>query len=274
MRYDLVDRAGLGSPRDRREVGDARPGAMPRPFLTARWESLILLNYPCPAHLLEPLVPAGTTLDSWRGNTLFSLVGFLFADTRIHGLPIPFHRTFEEVNLRFYVRREAPDGDSRRAVVFIRELVPRWAIATVARLVYNEPYLAVPMCHQIALSPATGGTVRYSWRTGADSFSLQAEVGGSARPLTAGSEAEFITEHYWGYTRQRDGSTLEYQVEHPRWEVWEAPRARFDGTGERLYGPAFGRILGRPPASAFVAVGSAVCVHYGRRLDGVLPRRP
>jgi hypothetical protein len=239
---------------------------MPGPFLTARWESLILLNYLCPARLLEPLVPAGTTLDSWRGDTRVSLVGFLFVDTRIHGLPIPFHRTFEEVNLRFYVRRDAPGHVSRRAVVFIRELVPRRAIATVARLLYNEPYLTVPMSHHIALSPASGGTIQYSWRAGGDSFVLHAAVAGPARPLVAGSEAEFITEHYWGYTRQRDGSTLEYQVEHPRWDVWETPGARFDGPGERLYGPDFGRILTRPPDSAFVAVGSPVRVHRGRRL--------
>ena len=113
------------------------------PFLTARWEHLVLLNYVCPAALLEPLVPAGTTLDRWEGEALVSLVGFLFSDTRLLGVPVPFHRTFEEVNLRFYVRGPAPDF--RRAVVFIRELVPRWAIAAVARGIYNEPYLSVPM---------------------------------------------------------------------------------------------------------------------------------
>ena len=80
------------------------------PFLTARWENVVLINYPCPAPLLEPLVPAGTELDTWGGRPLVSLVGFLFADTRLLGVPIPFHRTFEEVNLRFYVRRPAPDG--------------------------------------------------------------------------------------------------------------------------------------------------------------------
>jgi uncharacterized protein YqjF (DUF2071 family) len=238
-----------------------------RPFLTARWEHLVLLNYPCPPALLAPLVPAGTELDAWQGRTLVSLVGFMFEDTRLLGWPIPFHRTFEEVNLRFYVRRAAADGSMRRAVVFVRELVPQWAIATVARVAYNEPYLAVRMAHAIDLDRRAGGSVAYRWRHAGHDFALTARAEGPAAPLVAGSEAEFITEHYWGYTRQRDGGTLEYQVEHPPWEVWTATQAGFDGPAESLYGDAFAAVLAGPPQSAFVAVGSPIAVYAGRRLD-------
>lgn len=234
------------------------------PFLTARWEHLVLLNYACPAGLLQPLVPAGTELDSWDGGTLVSLVGFLFADTRLLGVPVPWHRTFEEVNLRFYVRRPAPDG--RRAVVFIRELVPRRAIAAVARRVYNEPYLAVPMRHRSSLT-ADGGEVAYDWTYRGADYGLGARVDGPAHTPMPGSEAEFITEHYWGYTRQRDGSTLEYQVEHPAWTVWNATESWFTGPGARLYGYDFGAVLSSPPRSALVATGSLVAVHHGRRLE-------
>lgn len=231
------------------------------PFLTARWEQLVLLNYPCPRHLLEPLVPSGTELDAFEGVTLVSLVGFLFADTRLMGVPVPFHRTFEEVNLRFYVRLPGPDR--RRAVVFIRELVPRRAIAAVARLVYNEPYLAVPMRHRWNLTP-DGGEVAYGWTHAGRDFELGARVAGPAAPLERGSEAEFITKHYWGYTRQRDGSTLEYQVEHPAWHVWTAAASWFHGPARALYGADFAAVLATPPQSAFVAVGSEVAVHRGR----------
>ncbi len=238
-----------------------------RPFLTACWEHLVLLNYACPAALVAPLVPAGTTLDSWHGQTLVSLVGFRFADTRIMGIPIPGHRNFDEVNLRFYVRRVAGDGSVRRAVVFIRELVPRRAIAAIARWLYNEPYLRVPMAHAIDLDPRTGGAVAYRWQHHGRRFAIGARVSGPAQPLVAGSEAEFITEHYWGYTRQRDGGTLEYEVTHPRWAVWTADAAHFEGPAERLYGPDLAPILAAAPRSAFVAVGSPVSVYRGRRLD-------
>jgi uncharacterized protein len=237
-----------------------------RPFLTARWEHLVLLNYPCPRAWLEPLVPAGTELDAWHGQTLVSLVGFLFTDTRLKGVPIPFHRTFEEVNLRFYVRRRDREGVDRRAVVFIRELVPRAAIAITARWTYNEPYLTVPMTHDIRLDAAHGGTVRYGWSHRGARFTIDAHVEGPAQALVAGSAAEFITEHYWGYTRQRDGGTLEYEVVHPSWHVWTAPRANFEGDATRLYGSRFASLLREPPLSAVVALGSPVEVHVGQRI--------
>src|SRR5262245_29274579 len=132
-----------------------------RPFLTARWEHLLLLNYLVEPRLLASLVPRGTELDSWQGRTYCSLVGFRFVDTRLLGLPMPWHRDFDEVSLRFYVRRTTGAGELRRAVVFVRELVPRWAIATLARLAYNEPYLAVPMDHTLAVSSESGGRVEY-----------------------------------------------------------------------------------------------------------------
>jgi len=211
-------------------------------------------------------------LDLWNGEAVVSLVGFLFRDTRVVGLRVPFHVTFEEVNLRFYVSRTTPSGEMRRAVVFVRELVPRMAVATIARWFYNEPYLALPMAHRSSLESSQGGGVSYSWSYRGARFVLAAEASGPARRPAVGSEAEFVTEHYWGYTRQRDGDTLEYQVEHPTWDVWQAVSASLTGPLASLYGPAFGAVLSRQPRSAFVAVGSAVSVHRGVRLaSGGLP---
>ncbi len=239
---------------------------MSRPFLTARWESLLLANYVVPAETLEPLVPAGTTLDLWRGEALVSVVGFLFRDTKLAGVPIPFHRHFEEVNLRFYVRREH-GGETRRAVTFVREIVPRRAIASVARWLYNEPYIAAPMSHDVALEAETGGHVAYRWRHDGEPFALEATAQGPALEAEAGSEAEFITEHYWGYTRQRDGGTVEYQVEHPSWRLWTVEDARLEGDVSALYGSQFAEVLSGPPRSAFLAVGSKVAVHVGRHIE-------
>jgi hypothetical protein len=239
---------------------------MRRPFLTARWENLVIVNYEVSPTTLAPLVPRGTELDLWQGRALVSLVGFSFVDTRVRGFSIPGHRDFEEVNLRFYVRRPMSPGPDRRAVVFIRELVPRYAIAAIARVLYNEPYLSVPMHHRSRVDRHRGGDIEYGWRYGGQEFSVAASVEGSAQMLEGGSEAEFITEHYWGYTRQRDGGTLEYEVEHPPWRVWAAPRATFTGPARALYGPVFGEVLGGPLRSACVAEGSAVTVSAGCRI--------
>lgn len=236
----------------------------PGRFLTAQWRDLLMLNYAVDPALLAPHVPAGTALDLWQGEALVSVVGFRFVDTRVLGLPLPGHRDFEEVNLRFYVRREVAQS-VRRAVVFLRELVPRRAIAWVARAWYNEPYRALPMRHSV-IERASERTVRYEWRQGSAWTGLAARTVGESSPLESGSEAEFITEHYWGYTRQRDRGTVEYEVAHPRWRVWPALDAALSGDIAATYGAAFAPALAARPRSAFVADGSPITVYRPRRL--------
>lgn len=242
-------------------------GGLARVFLTAQWRYLAMLNYAVAQELLLPLVPAGTELDLWQGAAYISVVGFLFADTRVLGVRIPFHGTFEEVNLRFYVRRHV-DGESRRGVTFIRELVPRSAIALVARLAYNEPYRALPMDHRIQRvgSGAPSIRVAYGWTGASGQAGIDLAADGEARPLATGSLEEFITEHYWGYTPQRDGSTVEYELRHPRWLVWNASSAQLHGRLADVYPAPFAAQLDRPPDCAFLADGSAVAVHAPVRI--------
>jgi uncharacterized protein YqjF (DUF2071 family) len=238
-----------------------------RAFLTANWRHLVMLNYEIAPELLLPLVPAGTILDSFGGRTLFSVVGFRFLDTRVLRLPIPFHRNFDEVNLRFYVRRELPNGEVRRGVVFVRELVPRIAIALVARAVYNEPYRRVAMK---SVSPRgrteDPGRIEYAWRTSGHWQHVGATISGEPALARAGSEAEFVTEHFWGYTRQRDGGTVEYEVRHPPWRVWDAVSPTFDADVIGVCGSTFASAFAAAPRSAFVAEGSPVTVYRPARI--------
>jgi len=212
-------------------------------------------------------VPRGTELDRWHSKTMVSVVGFMFLETCVLGIKIPFHVRFEEVNLRFYVRRKAEDG-WRRGVVFIKEIVPRRVIAAAARLFYSENYIARPMRHRVELdeSMAERGMVEYGWRNTGRWNRLRAVTMGAARRLVDGSEAEFITEHYWGYATQRDGGTVEYQVEHPRWSVWDVSEHDFDCDIGAIYGAEFVESLSVPPSSAFVALGSEITVRRGLRI--------
>jgi uncharacterized protein YqjF (DUF2071 family) len=240
--------------------------SLPARFLTAEWRCLAMLNYEIDPAVLQPFVPTGTELDQWRGRTYVSIVGFLFLNARVRGIAIPFHSNFEEVNLRFYVRRLAQDG-WRRGVVFIKEIVPRWAIAWTARTFYNENYITLPMKHD--WSGEGGGSIQkvsYEWILKGRRNRMELCVQGEAEMVQAGSDEEFITEHYWGYARQRDGSTMEYRVEHPRWRAWSARKAVFDCDVEALYGKSFVDFLEASPASAFLADGSAVTVFKGTRL--------
>jgi len=246
------------------------PCEEPPVFLMAEWRSLVMINYAVEAAVLAPYVPRGVELDLWEGEALVSMVGFLFLKTRVLGLPIPFHRNFDEVNLRFYVRRQC-GGEWRRGVVFIREIVPRFAIAAVARAAYNEPYLSLPMRHCVPSSLAAGARLEFEWRFRGRWNNLSVTLAGDPRDIRKGSAEEFIFEHYHGYTRQRDGGTVEYQVEHPQWRVWQTSEALLDADVPALYGEPFAAFLRGAPRSAFVAEGSPVLIRRGVRLAETHP---
>jgi hypothetical protein len=236
-----------------------QPGA----FLTAEWNNLLMLNYSVDPSLVQRHLPSGTQLDTFEGLTYVSVVGFEFSNTRVGGFSIPFHRSFEEVNLRFYVKRS-----DRRGVAFIRELVPKFAVAATARLIYGENYSRVPMFHQIHTLPARDVMeAEYSWGSGSSLCSMRVETEEPSLLPLDGSLSQFITEHCWGYSAQKDGGCLEYEVRHPRWPVRKAKHAVFSGDAERFYGTEFAEILMRPPDSAFLAEGSPVTVFRATRVQ-------
>jgi len=235
-----------------------------RPFLTAEWRHLVMLNYAVDPALLARLVPAGTELDQFAGNTYVSLVGFRFERTRVRGLWIPFHSDFDEVNLRFYVQR-MHEGVARRGVVFVREIVPRWAVAKVAQWLFHENYVALPMEHKLDQEPGCV-SAEYRWGRGERRSSVRVECEGQPTYAGEGSLEQFITEHYWGYSALPDGGSLEYQVEHERWRVCNATQSKFQGDVGWLYGTHLARCLELAPDSAFLADGSAVAVYPATRL--------
>ncbi len=234
-----------------------------RVFLTAQWRNLAMLNYVLPPEILEPHVPAGTELDTFEGKYYVSVVGFQFLDTRVLGLPIPFHRKFEEINLRFYVTRQERD-ERRRGVVFIKEIVPKQVIAAVANTLYGEHYSAHPMFHRVDLD---NRLIEYGWHTRERRHSFGLSVTGEPALPDAGSEPEFITEHYWGYTKISESKTREYRVEHPQWNAWDAALHSFEIDVESTFGSAFAPYVDDRPTSAFVADGSAVSVRMARKLS-------
>ena len=191
-------------------------------FLSAEWINLLMLNYVVDPSLLERFVPSGTELDAFEGKTYLSLVGFQFNRTRLHGFVVPFHQAFEEVNLRFYVKRS-----SRRGVVFIQEFVPRYAVAAIARLAFNENYSSMPMSHRIEFNPEFDVNAEYAWGSEPNRCVMRVATEGESFLPPDGSLSQFITEHYWGYAAQPNGGSLEYEVQHARWSVRKARRADF-----------------------------------------------
>jgi uncharacterized protein len=240
-------------------------------FLTAEWRDLIMANYEVDPSVLIDRVPAGTELDLHEGRCFVSLVGFMFLNTRVLGIPIPFHVNFEEVNLRFYVKRRTGD-ETRRGVVFVKEIVPRWAIAFVARTFYGEPYEAVSMRNDI-----DPGKVQYrfdfhrNFQTKKFKNLLPNKIkvtrGDRLGVPADGSHEEFIIEHYWGYTKRRETRTDEYKVEHPKWELYATRHPKIKVNFGRWYGREFGFLTVAEPYSVLLAKGSEIAVYKGAKLS-------
>jgi uncharacterized protein YqjF (DUF2071 family) len=237
---------------------------MPKPFLTAEWQNLLMANYAVDPAVLKQYLPYGTELDAFNGVHYVSLVGFLFANTKVLGISFPFHRTFEEVNLRFYVRYKE-QGTWKRGVVFIKEIVPRQAIAFIANSLYGEKYATHQMRHHWQVN-GDSFEVSYEWKVGKEWNYLKATTDAVPLPIVPGSAEEFITEHYWGYTFINNKSAGTYQVAHPKWNIYPVQQHDIKCNAALLYGPQFTDALSREPASVFLAEGSPVSVMKGTKI--------
>lgn len=233
-------------------------------FLTAEWRNLLMLNYEVDPSSLKSRIPAGVELDDWQGKYYISVVGFLFFNTKIKGVPIPFHTNFEELNLRFYVKR-LRNNKWERGVVFIKEIVPKAAIALIARKIYNENYICHPMRHTF-IKDDKQFEIAYSWKAYNKWNTISAQLDASPQTLKMNSMEEFITEHYYGYAAQKNGSTIEYEVRHPPWDLWKVLNIQIDVDFSAHYGKDLGYYLSKQPHSKLAAIGSKISVGFGKRI--------
>ena len=229
--------------------------------MQAEWRMLAMANYAIDKKILNNYLPAKTEIDLWNNTCYLSLIGFMFKETQLKGLKIPLHTNFEEVNLRFYVRFKDQDG-WKRGVVFIKEIVPKPALTLVANLLYKEKYETMPMRHSWEMADEEV-TVEYQWKKKKWN-SLKVTTNNIATLIRENSEEEFITEHYWGYTKITDTKTSEYGVEHPKWEVYGTKDYLINVDFEDIYGPDFGFLQAEKPKSVFLALGSEIKVKEGR----------
>ena len=233
-------------------------------FLKAEWRKLAMFNYVVDPKILEPFVPPGTELDEFAGKCYMSLVGFMFQNTKLLGIKVPFHVDFEEVNLRFYVRRKE-GGYWKRGVVFIKELVPKPAITFVANIIYKEHYETVRMDHQWNKTDSVL-EVSYSWRKGGKRHFMQVVCESNPMPMINGSEEQFIAEHYWGYSKGLKGTAVEYEVKHPSWEIYPVQSINVDVNFEQNYGSQFALLNSLEPTSVLLAEGSTISVENKKQI--------
>lgn len=236
---------------------------MVKTFLKARWENLIMANYTIDTETLLPFLPAGVEIDLYDGKAYVSLVGFIFKRSRIFHVPIPLMGTFEEVNLRFYVKRKV--GDTyRRGVVFINETVPYRPVAWLANKLYKEHYITIPTKHDLVLDQSSK-SIQYEWKVGESWNHLKVKATRNSREMERGSLEEFIFEHYYGYTKISDSVSQEYKINHPRWLVNDVNEKSVNCDFAQMYGPPFSDLNNKNPVSVITAEGSNISVDWKRQ---------
>jgi uncharacterized protein YqjF (DUF2071 family) len=233
-------------------------------FLEAQWRKLVMMNYAIDPEVLKPYLPFETEFDQWNGTCYVSLIGFMFVDTRMLKMRIPFHVNFEEINLRFYVKYKDTEG-SKRGVVFIKEIVPRPALTLVANLLYNENYETLKTKHSwVEADDAL--TVEYGWKKKGEWHTIKTISDKTPVDIKPDSEEEFITEHFWGYAKISDTVTSEYEVAHPRWQIYPIRDYEVKVDFEKTYGSNFAFLQDQKPVSVYLAEGSEIVVKQGRKI--------
>jgi uncharacterized protein YqjF (DUF2071 family) len=229
-------------------------------LMSGRWSHLVHFNYEVEKSILEPYLPAGAEIDLFNGKTWLSMVGLLFEDLAVLGVEDSLHKSFEQIDLRFYVRYPGDHGWNH-GVVFIDHIVPEPVMAGAARLVGGEPYRSMEMKHHIAMPTAdteAAGTVEYSWKNGENWCSMRAVTTGARRQMNPGSKEEFLTHRLWAYSPREGTRPMIYRVEHPRWHYRPVGMATLECDVASLYGRQLADFIRPTPTFAFVAEGSEV----------------
>jgi uncharacterized protein YqjF (DUF2071 family) len=235
------------------------------PMMTGAWEDLLVASYEVPKEALQPYLPEGVELDSWNGKHFMSLVALKSKDIKGLGVRVPGGKDFEQVNLRFYVKGDTPEG-KKKGAVFIKQIVPSEIVAWASQSLVNENVVTASMTHKLP-DDSRDGEVSYQWNINGSSSKMSAQRIGQAKPLRQGSQEEFLLENYSGFSSQSDGQTTEYKVEHPAWKTWQAVDPIIDVDAEALYGKELARYLSGPPSSVIIVDGSSTAVHTPRAIN-------
>ena len=230
-------------------------------FLRANWENLIMANYEIEPSTLAPYLPKGVELDFYNNKTYVSLVGFMFKDTRLFGLPIPFFGSFEEINLRFYVKK-IENRKTKKGVVFINETVPFKIVALLANKLYKEHYISIPTKNSIDITE--NKDIKFEWKINDRWNSLAVKSDTNKYKIEQGTIEEFIFERYFGFTKLSDISTQEYKIHHPKWMTHKILNSHINCDFRSMYGDAFSILNNQTPESILLAEGSQVSVNWKR----------
>ena len=228
-------------------------------FLRSNWLRLASANYIIEPHLLDKYIPKGTVLEEHNGKHYVSLVAFRYSQTRLLNIQVPFHTNFEEINLRFYVKRKIAPHVWRSEVAFTKLFFPKTALTFVAKHIYKENYETKRMRHNWSENDrqllTSYGLKKNRWHD----FELMTEK--ESNVIDAHSSEAFFSKHYWGTSQINDNSCTIYKIEHPEWKVFRVNDWKINFDFNKVFGSEFKHLTDNKPESVYLYDGSEVVVH-------------
>src|SRR4051812_45302919 len=221
---------------------DHRPWPLPSSpwYMRMSWHDLLFAHWPIAPETLQPLIPAGLTLDTFDGQAWVSVVPFRMSEVVLRQAPeLPWLSAFLELNVRTYVTI-----DDKPGVWFFSLDAANPIAVAVARRWFHLPYFRARMGLQ-----RDGDWIAYHSERRHRGFPL-GEFRGRYRPTGPsylsqhGSLETWLTERYALYSADLHGRIFRGDVHHVPWPL--------------------------QPADAEIAVNT-VCDAHGFRLPEIAP---
>ncbi len=225
-----------------------------KPMTSVVHANATALNFTIDPKILAPSIPASLTLDYYKGDCFVSLVCMEIRKLPLLGLPlIP---KFCELSLRCFVSQRS--DSNRRGVLYLKTYgsskLGCWALHN---LVPHEYQLLNIKSNSRGYGDNQAPEIDYQWKVEGNDNRVRIKGRDPITKRQPGTKVGFILDHLSRY-QVSHGSTFYYDIDRPKWVLWDAAQANFTCDVRRLFGKQFVRPLAARPVSVFIAAGSKV----------------
>ncbi|MBY7142504.1 DUF2071 domain-containing protein [Virgibacillus sp. NKC19-3] len=183
-------------------------------IITQKWEHLLFMHLPIPQEVIKEHIPEGLELDTYDDKAWITIIPFKICDMRLRNMPpFPFLRSFLELNVRTYVRRNKKSG------IYMFSLDAEKLLVVIGARMTTLPYFYA----KIKMKQRAGAFHYSSIRRGNSDAIFQ----GSYRPISGAyyperdSLAHWLLERYYVWSDQ-GGALFRGDIHHRPWKIHDA----------------------------------------------------
>lgn len=230
-----------------------------RKFLTTLWGYQWFQTWEVEPDLLLPYLPHKIGLYTERQKAIVSIVASFFENTKVKGIQVPFHVSFPQIDLRFYVEHKNSLG-----IGFIKQIVPRYCISLWANRIFNEKYVTLPLEFQ-RLNHENGFLAFYKLWNKKQYNSIEIFSTNDLKPL----EHDLYNDLKWGFSNDSYKNLLRYRIEAGEtYQTFNEVEASINFEYDKLFGNQWGFLKKHEPIHSFFLAPNKVKIYQPEILIG------